>query len=166
MARTLVYDFYLFFGPFDHLIQEAHSIFTFWWTVSSRFRLYTFQTSIKFEPYHLPIAMFIEVNCQLCYLICLVFGTLELHIQLLEYPIPALHCPSVTKNSDISGTKIGIRWCQNDGGKNSEEILQKIRKCPKSNKCLNCKFWGWLGFSKSHGTPYMWYMSNTKISKI
>ena len=24
--------------------------------------------------------------------------------------------------------------------------------------CLNLKFWGWLGFSKSHKTSYMWYI--------
>ena len=51
----------------------------FYVLVSSRFRLYTFRTSREFEPYHLPIAMFIEVNCQLRHLIwfihSLVFGT-------------------------------------------------------------------------------------------
>ena len=31
--------------------------------------------------------------------------------------------------------------------------------------CLNFKFWGWVGYSKSQGTPYMWYIFGKSWAK-
>ena len=62
------------------------------------------------------------------------------------------------KNSQIT---MGVVYFGKALGKSTSKIMisgVKFKIVTKLISVSTPKFWGWLGFSKIHGTPYMWYI--------
>ena len=60
-----------------------------------------------------------------------------------------------------SQNTMGVVYFWKAQGKNISRMMipgVKLKNVNNLSSVSTLKFWGWLGFSKSHGTPYMWYI--------